>query len=622
MKKVLRCKLHRWRKLLGSFVKVKKDKKKDKKEKKEAKGDATEDETPKIKKEKKKEKESKMSITDMLIRNPDPNCKPEMQWICETRFDTSKIPDVWDSIYWDLLHHRPVFPADLIAIGEKLFDHIHHLSSWVSCAEYGIHSNQKLKIGVDVTWRLLSKILGDLEFMLDEVDESGKTGSWTVWQDRNMGGGRFGDGTWSLMGKPATLALPGSLLAGLPPSLPRSTYADTNTGLPTVSSVNTQLSSNPGSLVNPPVERTSTNSVETPGQRHQSPAAQHPQIAATPVLPQLAPREPKPQLVPQPSPAQSHHDAIKELNHAADKSKPAVSGAITPAAEPVVIRNTKSQDSDFIKRTISMTSEASVKSRPAGGTSESPEQSIAGSENKKKRNLQNDTHHWYPRLQAEWASISGIKSTEGLRTRIYTTSASTMHSLLNVLAHQSIETGANLCEAANIQKFTDLNYMTHMVIRCYEKKKRDSTDEIPQEAVNEQSREFTDHSEFGRPQLPQEDPETPELKRESSSVKSIISPRAENNNLSGYRVEILLSDGVAPMKKVFDGSHEVLNDIPFIGKNILPEFCQVSPLVGLQDDISLEVMDNSLSEVLRTFGKDGGSSFNLNQQANVHSDSN
>ena len=41
-------------------------------------------------------------------------------------------------------------------------------------AEYGINADQKLKIGVDVTWRLLSKVLGDLEFMLDEVDESGK----------------------------------------------------------------------------------------------------------------------------------------------------------------------------------------------------------------------------------------------------------------------------------------------------------------------------------------------------------------------------------------------------------------------------------------------------------------
>ena len=46
-----------------------------------------------------------------------------------------------------------------------------------------------------------------------------------------------------------------------------------------------------------------------------------------------------------------------------------------------------------------------------------------------------DSSDWHPKLNDEVANLTDIKSTRIVWPRIYVTSASTMHSLLNVLRH-------------------------------------------------------------------------------------------------------------------------------------------------------------------------------------------
>lgn len=116
----LRRKEHRWRKLLSGFVKL-------------------------------ADEEKGM--------NDDANCT----------YDASKIPDVWDNLYYDMLKHRSYLEGQPCKVAEMMVTVLHPLSEWVSLSEYGISESEKLSIGVDVTWRLLGKLLEDLEFMIEHV---------------------------------------------------------------------------------------------------------------------------------------------------------------------------------------------------------------------------------------------------------------------------------------------------------------------------------------------------------------------------------------------------------------------------------------------------------------------
>ncbi|CAE8642041.1 unnamed protein product, partial [Polarella glacialis] len=93
-------------------------------------------------------------------------------------FDPSKIPDVWDNLYYDMLTHRNYLGKESCRLAEMMVGLIHPLSEWVCLSEYGISEEEKLRIGVDVTWRLIGKMLGDLEFMIQDdvgsVDEAGR----------------------------------------------------------------------------------------------------------------------------------------------------------------------------------------------------------------------------------------------------------------------------------------------------------------------------------------------------------------------------------------------------------------------------------------------------------------
>ncbi|CAL4947150.1 unnamed protein product [Urochloa decumbens] len=81
------------------------------------------------------------------------------------RFDTTQIPDIYDSCKYDLLHNTHLNLTGL----SDLFKVSQLLADGVIPNEYGINPKQKLKIGSKIARRLLGKILIDLHNTRREV---------------------------------------------------------------------------------------------------------------------------------------------------------------------------------------------------------------------------------------------------------------------------------------------------------------------------------------------------------------------------------------------------------------------------------------------------------------------
>ncbi|KAL6614393.1 hypothetical protein ACP70R_036663 [Stipagrostis hirtigluma subsp. patula] len=81
------------------------------------------------------------------------------------RFDTTQIPDIYDSCKYDLLHNSHL---KLVGLNE-LFKVSQMLADGVIPNEYGINPKQKLKVGSKIARRLLGKILIDLHNTRQEV---------------------------------------------------------------------------------------------------------------------------------------------------------------------------------------------------------------------------------------------------------------------------------------------------------------------------------------------------------------------------------------------------------------------------------------------------------------------
>uniref|UniRef100_A0A0A9CJY4 diphosphoinositol-pentakisphosphate 1-kinase n=1 Tax=Arundo donax TaxID=35708 RepID=A0A0A9CJY4_ARUDO len=81
------------------------------------------------------------------------------------RFDTTQIPDIYDSCKYDLLHNSHLNLTGL----SDLFKVSQLLADGVIPNEYGINPNQKLKIGSKIARCLLGKILIDLHNTRREV---------------------------------------------------------------------------------------------------------------------------------------------------------------------------------------------------------------------------------------------------------------------------------------------------------------------------------------------------------------------------------------------------------------------------------------------------------------------
>ena len=76
------------------------------------------------------------------------------------------------------------------------------------------------------------------------------------------------------------------------------------------------------------------------------------------------------------------------------------------------------------------------------------------------RQAMRDGSDWHPRLLSTVAKVTGMSQQQPVRSRIYVTSSSTMNGMVNVLAQNS----SIFSKPGNF----DLDYLSHVVIRCFE----------------------------------------------------------------------------------------------------------------------------------------------------------
>ena len=58
---------------------------------------------------------------------------------------------------------RGYLGEDSVSIAEKMVGLVEPLAEWVAAGEYGITEEEKVKIGMAVSWRLIGKCLQELE---------------------------------------------------------------------------------------------------------------------------------------------------------------------------------------------------------------------------------------------------------------------------------------------------------------------------------------------------------------------------------------------------------------------------------------------------------------------------
>lgn len=254
-------------------------------------------------------------------------------------FDTSKVTDLWDCAYYDIVHHNQELPQEaLLTLERDLMGVLVPLHAWVSASEFGITARDKLRIGVETTWRLLQKIVNDVEFMLREGDDNRRN---------------------AIMGTPPA---DGGLSSNTSPSF--------------------------ASIVN----------MQEEGKRYMRSVSN-----SFSTLPQVEPG----------------------------------SGVTTPSSNNAVIKSAKQSKVPPELRALL-------------------------------RQAMRDGSDWHPQLHETVAQITGMKTSKCVRTRVYVTSASTMHSLLNVLAFGQEASDEDPIDRSKFSQVTDLHYLSHFVIRCFE----------------------------------------------------------------------------------------------------------------------------------------------------------
>lgn len=444
-------------------------------------------------------------------------------------YDTSKIPDVWDNLYYDMLTHRHYLGEDSCKIAEMMVGLLHPLSEWTCLSEYGISQDEKLRIGVEVTWRLLGKMLGDLEFMIEDdsgnLDEAGRRRTEKTGVRRTISGVR--GPTLSDVRLPIGVSRPASssgqeladLGDGLSPGMSAHRSGASNGNGPVTGGGMTrsgQPSPGPGS------------SAESVGDGMQSPTG-----------------------------SQSRPMGLnpwKEWATNSEGSDIASSMPNTPR-EPlspsIVERDTCSAEKGDQKR----------RSKLSKLTSDV--------RNELKQALR-DSSDWHPRLNDQVAKLTDIKNTRIVRSRIYCTSASTMHSLFNVLRHGQCASGEDPI-VKDLDETIDLSYLTHLVFRCYER-------DIPAE---------------------QSSPSKSSSRKDSSGSEA--QDDAKMREKARYRVEISMSPGVQVFK---DGEHVKWPK----GTDITEESCMVAPLQIVADSVELSGLEKFLTEAIKEYGAAGSNS--------------
>jgi len=486
-------------------------------------------------------------------------------------YDVSKIPDLWDNVYYDMMTHRSELGEVSTQTAETLVDLLHPLNEWVCASEYGISQHEKLRIGTDVTWRLIGKILVDLEFMLDEdvgtlTDEAGKIRA-SVGAVASTSGGAIDSSAG---------AARGTLGVGVSPSPCAGASGDTMASFAPPHQTDNDKSGSPdASNCSPPRTKAGQGSfadLQLSGFDH---SVSEP---CSPLQPEMRSSSDRAKLGSGSTSSISPGDRDAPLRVA----ESATSASYTPADSPKVSsvvphefappQRTSSphspilgpqHDGDDFSRQCSFYGVQSCLSNQEFGKKSSTKKLTPELRSELKKALR-DKSDWHPRLHEQVARIAGIKSTNRVRSRIYVTSASTLHSLFNILRHGNAASGSDESILSDTGHINDLNYLTHIVFRCYEREDAELVQTLPTDGVAD---------------------------------AELLAACAK----SRYRVEVSISPGVQVM------CSEAGTPEPWpTGKQLRPENCGVGPLQVVCHDVELGAVERFLTEVVKEFGGQAG----------------
>lgn len=457
-------------------------------------------------------------------------------------YDTSKIPDVWDNLYYDLMTHRQYLGKEACQVAESLVELVHPLNEWVCLSEYGISESEKVRIGVDVTWRLIGKMLNDLEFMIE--DDSG-----TIDEAGRHTGDRDED---SVLPRSVSGSVPISIVRALPSG---ALAAPTVSGpsAPSLSSIGLQDIASPES--NASNDRTGAKTLSR-APSGSSLMRDGTSTASGGVLP----REWKEMG------ATGSPDAVPGSMHSPLLgTSGGLRRTLTPGSTDLD-RERRSECSEpmFMPDGDDKSSapDRQQKKRQTSVTKLTPE---VRSELKQ---ALRDASDWHPRLNDQVAELTDIKNTRIVRSRIYVTSASTMHSLCNILRHGQCATDG-MSIVSDLGHIQDLNYLTHLVFRCYERDEANSDDPPATSAASS----------------------TNDLMLASMS----LAEQRKEKEKTRYRVEISISPGV----QVFEDGWRVMWPQ---GHEMDEPRSSVAPLEIIGDDIDLAQLEKFLAGVVKEYG--------------------
>lgn len=434
-------------------------------------------------------------------------------------FDTSKIPDLWDMVVYDLLRHRTTLGPEETARWEQLLDVLEPLCTWVAVCEFGIDQSEKLHIGCDISWRLAWKILDDLKFMVQKFDAAGRSGAGTS----------------------------GSVLG--------TAHRSSTEPLPSVQEE--QSSDNLRPIQRPSIDAPSIDSTNKC------------------VSPAFAGEAAQDHLVQRTVSGGSAGQAVNAFP---------VTGAYPNAAPSPVAKDSK--DFSDLKRPSGDRDRDRAASLGVSTVGEVGNGSVAGGSarsegcwhalpsrkelarmtkifSEESRAAMRDSSDWHPRLASTVAEITGVKDmTSIVRSRVYSTSASTLHSLYNMLLHGDLVTEKPLLDDAqkrSLDCVTDLGYLSHIVFRCYE----------------------PPPSKDGKPE----------------------------EHLSNYRVEILISPGTdvdlgdEERQKPIGGDKDIITW--WEGKSVRKENMSLAPLYTITANVNLQELDDFVTVLFnKTTGED------------------
>lgn len=418
-------------------------------------------------------------------------------------YNASNIPDLWDNLYYDMITHRHYLGEKSCSLAETLVALLHPLNEWVCSSEYGISREEKLRIGVDVTWRLIGKMLNDLEFMIEDVvgmiDEAGQLSS-------NIDESRLGTGQNQSWIKSAIKRRNSVTGCGWD-------RESSSAGMATPQDVSPKVYTTPKSAAgqSPPHGFGAGLLLNDSSAWKEMAGCECPRD----FFPFGSPREPR------------------------------------PTAQGTEYNRSESRGDELIK-------EKGRRSRLVTNAG------VARHVGNELKQAMRDSSDWHPRLNDQVTKHTDIKLTRSVRSRVYVTSASTMHSLLNIL--RNVESNENQQIASGTEDVADLNYLTHLVFRCYEQDENER-----RESVNV--------------------PETCDAGVFSGSPRVRLRELAK----ARYRVEISMSPGVQVYS---NGKHVQWPEGPEVNERN----CLVAPLQIITESIELSKLEKLLAGAVKEHG--------------------